>query len=192
MGQLNLLWSACSNDGGYNILEKPIARILYDILNYREKFMINFFDDVLKATDTSPGEIATAKVDMGKYYFDLFIKTDRQIIPIELKVDARDQNEQCRRYLETAEKMNNNISARMYYLTKDKHAPSPDSLKNEKILENDSKTIGNKTGVVLISYEDEILTWLESCSQDLKSSNEKNLCYQLELFKDIIREHLRN
>ena len=190
MGKLNLLWSACSNDGGYSILEKPVARILFDILNYRAKFMRNFFDDVLKATVRYSEEIATAKVDMGKYFFDLFIETDRQIIPIELKVDARDQNEQCRRYLEEVRKKNRNVPARMYYLTKDKHAPSPGSLKDEKILANDSRAIG--TGVVLISYEDEILTWLESCSRDLQSSNEKNLCYQLELFKDIIREHLKN
>lgn len=191
MGKLNLLWSACSNDGGYSVLEKPICRILFDIINYHEKFMENFFSDVLKATNISQAEIKTAKVDMGKYYFDFFIETDSQIIPIEVKVEARDQNEQCHRYLETARKVNKNVPALMYYLTKDKHEPSPESLKGEKVFENDLNSIGNATGVILISYQDEILNWLESCSQYLKNNNEKNFCYQLELFKDIIKEHLK-
>lgn len=191
MEKLNLLWSACSNDGGYNVLEKPICRILFDIINYHEEFMRNFFSDVLKATNISQAEIKTAKVDMGKYYFDFFIETDNQIIPIEVKVEARDQNEQCHRYLETARKVNKNVPARMYYLTKDKHAPSSESLSGEKVFENDLNSIGNATGVILVSYQDEILNWLERCSQYLESNNEKNFCYQLELFKDIIKEHLK-
>ena len=63
MGKLNLLWSACSNDGGYNVLEKPICRILFDIINYHEAFMRNFFSDVLKATNISQAEIKIAKVE---------------------------------------------------------------------------------------------------------------------------------
>ena len=77
-----LFWSACSNDGGYMLLEKPIGRILFDIINCDKKFMEFFCRDVLKATDFLPQEIETAKVDMGKYFLDLFIETDRQIIPI--------------------------------------------------------------------------------------------------------------
>ncbi len=79
----------------------------------------------------------------------------------------------------------------MYYLTKDGHAPSSESLSGEKVFENDLISIGNETGVVLITYRDEILNWLENCSRHLASNNEKNLCRQLELFKDIIREHLK-
>ena len=62
MEKLNLLWSACSNDGGYNVLEKPICRILFDIINYHEEFMRNFFGDVLKTTNISQAEIKTAKI----------------------------------------------------------------------------------------------------------------------------------
>ena len=197
MNKLNLLWSACSNYNGTNILEERIAIILCDILrnqnsypNQENKFMQNFFSDVLKATKISQSEIQTSKVDMGKYNFDLFIETDRQIIPIELKINATDQDKQCYRYLQTVRDINKNIPARLYYLTKDKHKPSDNSLNGEKILQNDINLINNDDGVILISYKDEILTWIENCSQDLKNNNEKYLYSQLEFFKDMIKENL--
>ena len=190
MEKLNLLWSACSNDGGYMILEKPIGRILFDIIKCDKKFMKLFCQDVLKATNFLQDEIKTAKVDMGTYYLDLFIKTERQIIPIELKVESGDRNEQCYRYLQTAREINKNVPTRLYYLTKDKHKPSVNSLNGEKILENDLKSVGNNDGVVLISYQDEILNWLEDCSQDLKNNSENYLSVQLEFLKDMIKENL--
>ena len=168
MGKLNLIWSACSNNGGYNVLEKPLERIFCDILRHKEKFMQNFFNDVLKATKISPEEIKTAKVDIEEKGIDLFIQTDRQIIPIELKIDACDQDKQCHRYLQTAREINKNVPARLYYLTKDKEnrKPSPESLNGEKIFDNDLNSVGNEEGVILISYKDEILNWLEDCSRD--------------------------
>lgn len=195
MKKFNLIWSACSNNGGWRVLEEPIGRILFDIINVDKKFMKLFCQDVLKATNFLSNEIENAKVDMGKHHFDLFIQTDNQIIPIELKVFARDQDKQCYRYLQTAREYNKNIKnipARLYYLTIDKknRQPSENSLNGEKILENDLNAVGDESGVILISYKDEILNWLESCSKDLKNAGEKNFCYQLELFKDIIREHL--
>ena len=198
MEKLNLLWSACSNYNGTNILEERILIILFDILknqnsypNQGNKFLKSFFDDVLKATDYSLKELEIAKIDMGKYNFDLFIETDRQIIPIEFKINAIDQDKQCYRYLQTVRDINKNVPARLYYLTKDKHKPSDNSLNDEKILENDLKNIGNEEGVICISYQDEILTWLEHCSQDLKNNNETYLYTQLEFLKDMIKKFMR-
>ena len=198
MEKLNLLWSACSNYNGTNILEERILIILFDILknqnsypNQGNKFLKSFFDDVLKATDYSLKELEIAKIDMGKYNFDLFIETDRQIIPIEFKINAIDQDKQCYRYLQTVRDINKNVPARLYYLTKDKHKPSDNSLNDEKILENDLKNIDNEEGVICISYQDEILTWLEHCSQDLKNNNETYLYTQLEFLKDMIKKFMR-
>ena len=198
MEKLNLIWSACSNYNGTNILEERILIILFDILknqnsypNQGNKFLKSFFDDVLKATDYSLEELEIAKIDMGKYNFDLFIETDRQIIPIEFKINAIDQDKQCYRYLQTVRDINKNVPARLYYLTKDKHKPSDNSLNDEKILENDLKNIGNEEGVICISYQDEILTWLEHCSQDLKNNNETYLYTQLEFLKDMIKKFMR-
>lgn len=192
MEKLNLIWSACSNNEGWRVLEEAIERILCDILRNREKFMQNFFDKVLKATKISQNEIKTAKVDIEERGIDLFIQTENQIIPIELKVFARDQDKQCYRYLQTAREFNKNVPARMYYLTIDKKTrqPSENSLNGEKILENDLNVVGDESGVILITYRAEIMNWLESCQQDLKNVGEKNFCYQLELFADIIKEHL--
>ena len=198
MEKLNLLWSACSNYNGTNILEERILIILFDILknqnsypNQGNKFLKSFFDDVLKATDYSLEELEIAKIDIGKYNFDLFIETDRQIIPIEFKINAIDQDKQCYRYLQTVRDINKNVPARLYYLTKDKHKPSDNSLNDEKILENDLKNIDNEEGVICISYQDEILTWLEHCSQDLKNNNETYLYTQLEFLKDMIKKFMR-
>ena len=188
--KFNLIWSACSNYQGTNILENRITIILFDIIKCDKKFMKFFCQDVLKATNFLPNEIETAKVDMGTHHFDLFIQTDRQIIPIELKIDARDQDKQCYRYLQKAKEINKNIPTLLYYLRKGERQPSPESLNGEEIFANDLNAVGNESGVVLISYKDEILNWIESCSQDLTNFGEKNFCYQLELFADIIREHL--
>ena len=146
---------------------------------------------VLKATDFLPQEVETAKVDMGTHNFDLFIQTDRQIIPIELKVESGDHNEQYYCYLQTAREINKNVPARLYYLTKDKHRPSTNRLNGEKVFENDLKSVvGNESGVILISYKDEILNGLKSCQQDLKNDDEKYLSVQLEFLKDMIKENL--
>ena len=75
-------------------------------------------------------------------------------------------------------------------MTKDKHKPSPNSLNVEKIFENNLKAVGNNDGVILVSYQDEILNWLENCSQELKNNNEKYLSVQLEFLKDMIRKNL--
>ena len=64
-------------------------------------------------------------------------------------------------------------------------------MNDEKILENDLKNIGNEEGVICISYQDEILTWLEHCSQDLKNNNETYLYTQLEFLKDMIKKFMR-
>ncbi|MBR6012937.1 MAG: PD-(D/E)XK nuclease family protein [Selenomonadaceae bacterium] len=192
MEKLNLIWSACSNNGGWRVLEESIEKILCDILRNREKFLQNFFDKVLKATKISQDEIKTAKVDIEKHNIDLVIETCNQLIPIELKVFAEDKDKQCYRYLQNARKINKNVPARLYYLTIDKKTrqPSENSLNGEKILENDLNAVGDNEGVVLISYEDEIMNWIKDCLQDLKNVGEKNFCYQLELFEDIIKEHL--
>ena len=192
MEKLNLLWSACSNNEGWRVLEAPVGRILFDIIKADKNFMKLFCQDVLKATNFLPDEIETAKIDMGTHHLDLFIQTDRQIIPIELKVFARDQDKQCYRYLQIAREYNKNVPARLYYLTinKETRKPSENSLNGEKIFANDLNAVGNESGVVLISYKDEILNWIESCSQDLTNFGEKNFCYQLELFADIIKKHL--
>ena len=159
MEKLNLLWSACSNNEGWRVLEAPVGRILFDIIKADKNFMKLFCQDVLKATNFLPDEIETAKIDMGTHHLDLFIQTDRQIIPIELKVFARDQDKQCYRYLQTAREYNKNIPARLYYLTKDKHEPSPESLNGEKVFDkNDLNAVGDESGVILITYKSQLLT----------------------------------
>ena len=191
MEKLNLLWSACSNYQGTNILENRIAIILFDLIKCDKKFMKLFCQDVLKATNFFPDEIETAKVDIGRNYFDLFIQTDRQIIPIELKIDARDQDKQCYRYLQKAKEINKNIPTRLYYLKKDDRQPSPESLNGEKVFDkSDLNAVGDESGVILITYKNEILNWLENCSQELKNSGEKYLSVQLEFLKDMIKENL--
>lgn len=190
MEKLNLIWSACSNYEGTNILENRIAIILFDIIKYDKKFMKLFCRDVLKATNFLQDEIETAKVDMGRHHFDLFIETNRQIIPIELKVDAHDQDKQCYRYLQTAREINKNVPARLYYFCKTGRKPSENSLNGEKILQNDSKLLGNAEGVVVVHYKAEILNWLEDCQQNLKNAGEKYLSVQLEFLKDMIKENL--
>lgn len=84
---------------------------------------------------------------------DLVIETEKSYIPIEVKIYAGDQNEQCKDYCKKAKSPNNKPT--MFYLTLYGSPPSPESLGD---LNDDDKKL-----IKLISFKNEILTWLEKC-----------------------------
>ena len=78
---------------------------------------------------------------------DLVIKMANKFIPIEVKIYAGEQANQCKDYVGKA------VGANLYYLTLDGHAPSVYSTGEEQ---------PNKK-INLISFSVEILEWLDKC-----------------------------
>ena len=124
--------------------EVVMCKILWAILNYEENnekiFLHSFFSDVLK-TDTSEDELAAADVlreyciPQSNRRIDIVIKTKKRFIPIEAKIFAGDQKNQCADYLEYADGCNGGKGKTvLYYLTTNNSKPTYYSVSgNEKL-----------------------------------------------------------
>lgn len=119
-------------------------------------YMKLFLEHVLKLDDALYADVnlenavvEREKVIIGNRRIDLFITIPgRACIPIEVKLDAGDQDAQCSDYYHYAK------NSPLYYLTLDRHMPSPVSL----------GTLPAKS-VRPISFGSEILDWLSACLQ---------------------------
>mgnify|MGYP000578994644 FL=1 len=138
------------------------SKLIYSILNdckLKKEFMLSFLKttDIISADDVSPNDFKIIDVEREKIFsngrLDLFIsckvKDKNYVIIIENKIFARDQYEQMDRYIEFANNYQADIK-KIFYLTLLGNAPSEDSA-------------SNLDQVNLISYDNEILTWIENC-----------------------------
>ena len=138
------------------------SKLIYSILNdckFKKEFMLSFLKttDIISADDVSPNDFKIIDVEREKIFsngrLDLFIsckvKDKNYVIIIENKIFARDQYEQMDRYIEFANNYQADIK-KVFYLTLLGNAPSEDSA-------------SNLDQVNLISYDNEILTWIENC-----------------------------
>ena len=116
-----------------------------------------FFDIVLtksqKPEKDSKVEILEEKSIESNRRIDIVIKYDDIIIPIEVKIHAGDQKDQCSDYVKYAK------NAPLYYLTIEGDKPS-----------NDSEYESVRDKVELVSWKT-ILKWLEVC---IEKANETN------------------
>lgn len=142
--------------------EVIICRVLHEILSpngshYQGNlYLKSFIKQVLKL-DISDDEISTANV-FREYVIDnsrridLVIKTKSRFIPIEVKIYAGEQKKQCYDYYKKA------INSNVYYLTRFGDCPSDYSLGSL-----------SKDKVTQISFERDILEWLDTCLREKES-----------------------
>ena len=144
--------------------EVKICRLIYELLSpdgshgQKSKFLKLFYSMVLKQTTLSETEIDTSLVE--REYFtpagrriDLFIKVGAYSFPIEVKIHAGDQKDQCKDYYDLATAPDGEERT-MYYLTLDGHDPSGYSLGTAKGIH-----------VVPISFASGIIPWLDACAK---------------------------
>lgn len=94
---------------------------------------------------------------------DLYIETAKGFYPIEVKIDADDQDCQLYRYYQYVKNKSDNNFV-VYYLTLDMRPPSKKSIKG--LNEQDMKNVRR------ISFEEHILPWLRNCAElSFKSPN---------------------
>ena len=123
---------------------------------------------------------------------DLLIKTDKRVIPIEVKIYAGDQEDQCKDYADWAKKQKKDKEYILYYLTLDGHYPSERSVDYEKNQydneEEIDKELKEKYKLTRISFKNDILKWIEDCIKDIRIIDKKQIVDNMMQFLNIIKE----
>ena len=98
------------------------------------------------------------RTDQGQ--FDIFLEKRKEAcIVIENKIDAKDQVSQLNRYYQDARKRFSDNQIKLIYLTLDGSSPDEKSLKAV----NGQGSDLSMDKVILISYREHIIKWLEEC-----------------------------
>ncbi len=104
---------------------------------------------------------------------DIVIETKNLFIPIEVKIYAGEQKNQCYDYFNYAYKKTNNSKIKVYYLTLFGSNPSSYSYKEKELLEK----------IIPISFSYNILNWINNC---IKNTHIDKINIILKQFKEAI------
>lgn len=110
-------------------------------------------------------------------FIDLYIETDKNIIVIENKLTAKDQEDQLMRYNKYCECMNGKDS-KLFYLTI-WGSKSPEAEKYNGQIKYQP-----------ISYRTTILSWLEKCMESAEISPYKNVVAGIKSYYDILKQRI--
>jgi len=139
--------------------ERIICRIIADLLNpegdhYKGCAFLNLFIEVINEKLIEPLAVNTENTRVYTEYgtdlnrrIDIVIEDENVFIPIEVKVNARDQENQISHYAGFSRKKNKKNYIPVFYLTIDRNDPE-----NAK-----------KDEYIPISFKNEILKWLNKC-----------------------------
>lgn len=108
------------------------------------------------APDLTDVRIAREKIIDNQRRIDVYIETADCKIPIEVKLYADDQPDQCFDYIKYAYGAN----GKLYYLSLDGHEPTMKSVKNTDLRDK----------VVCISFSEHIMKWLSLCQKECSQS----------------------
>ncbi|MBQ6900583.1 MAG: PD-(D/E)XK nuclease family protein [Firmicutes bacterium] len=152
------------------IVEKEVimCRMLTDLINPKgahgrgAAFLKIFFTEVL-GIDGNGYDLKKAIVQKEHVIpcstrrIDITIEIDDLFIPIEVKIDACEQSQQCFDYYQYAKKIKKIENPIVYYLTKYGNMPS------ERSTRRGSKKLSVEKDICTISFRDNITRWLEEC-----------------------------
>ena len=157
---------------GIEYRETYVCKMIGDLLSPQGKhglgsvFIKHFFKQkeftALNISDTELENATVVREDSTNEgrRIDLTIQTASWIIPIEAKIDAGDQPNQCADYffeIEDRAKIYGRKASELFYLTLDGRRPSSNSMISRKgVPLPDSK-------VITITWNENILAWLEDC-----------------------------
>ncbi|MEA5082646.1 MAG: PD-(D/E)XK nuclease family protein [Lachnospiraceae bacterium] len=147
--------------------EVMMCRVLFDILNPRGHhnngsiYLKSFLQDILKMEDIEDTLLRETRVYKEFLIeedrrIDIVIKNDKFFIPIEVKIHAGEQENQCYDYYIHALKHDSN--AKVVYLTKFGTAPSEYST---HMINKSVRSFVPANRIVFISFAEHIRIWLE-------------------------------
>lgn len=165
--------------------EVQLCKFIYEIISplgrhyQKDIYLKLFLEDVLNIDLNTFTEREWKSLEVFREYvcvssrrIDLLIRTNKRFIPIEVKIYAKDQPQQCYDYWRVAnEARSNNKEIKIYYLSINGHFPSEDSIvsKTEKL---------EKENIRCISFEKHILKWLKYCL-DLEETKKVQSLYEI-------------
>jgi hypothetical protein len=148
--------------------EVTICRIIYELISpkgshcqgnlYLKLFVKHVLGMEFSDLDYRTVKVSREYVMSDDRRIDLVIETQDKSIPIEVKIYAGDQSNQCFDYF-SKKAQNSNL----FYLTLGGHAPSPASAGRLTPIHGDKNEVIGYKEVTQISFDNEILTWLNYC-----------------------------
>ncbi len=175
----------------YNILTSVLdksdevrlhSRMIFSLLNpigkhYQGTLFLEKFISGLKVEQFN---INIDNCSIRKEYknIDLYITDGNKHIIVENKIDAKDQENQIKRYIDVIQEKGDQLSENdilVVYLSLDREVPSVYSLDDLKIM--DEYIERNEKKVALfksIHYKEEMLTWLKSCQEEIQNITNLN------------------
>jgi len=175
----------------YNILTSVLdksdevrlhSRMIFSLLNpigkhYQGTLFLEKFISGLKVEQFN---INIDNCSIRKEYknIDLYITDGNKHIIVENKIDAKDQENQIKRYIDVIQEKDDQLSENdilVVYLSLDREVPSAYSLDDLKIM--DEYIERNEKKVALfksIHYKEEMLTWLKSCQEEIQNITNLN------------------
>ena len=154
--------------------EVKICRVIYELLSplgchYQGSVYLKLFmETVLGIENVDEDELHSAKVFREriideKRRIDLLIETNKRMIPIEVKIYAKEQSDQCYDYYEYVVKFNKKITPQLFYLTRFGNEPSSAG----GLTCSDDKY--SSSNIICISFAQDILRWLELCLKETET-----------------------
>lgn len=147
--------------------EVCICRFIHELINPKGShyqgytYLKMFVEEVLNMKfndyDYKKAVVKREYVICNERRVDLVIEIADKVIPIEVKIYAKDQENQCYDYYKYCAKNSN-----VFYLTLRGGCPSKESANNLTHIYENSNIIGYKE-VSQISFDNEILSWLSKC-----------------------------
>ena len=159
------------------------SNFIFELLNHRGShnqerlFLKLFLENVLGLTDYGDIEKAEAfqeSFTSEKRRIDFVIQTEKYQIGIEMKIDATDQNNQLKDYMNELKKAKGK-EPKLYYLTLTGYEASKESVGREE---------GKKVEYSLVSFENDIYQWITTCIE--KSATIPLLREGLSHYKNLI------
>lgn len=175
---------------GISWLEVRMCRILAEIINphgsheQKSRFLKSFVSEVLEI-DVPDNELQKATV-VTEYptdkqrRIDIVISTDNIFIPIEVKLFAKDQKNQCGEYYKFASSKSKQ-PIKVYYLTIDGHLPQ--ETHGLTPVKKDGELVGFEE-VSVLSFKTDICNWLGKIIDE--TNDIPKIIFGIEQFKNAL------
>lgn len=152
--------------------------------HYRGDLFLKLFLETCGIGDFGIDTSRTAVLKEFKH-IDIYISDGKKHIILENKVYAKDQAAQIARYIDTI-KMEGAKDEDIYvlYLHPDGNLPKEYSLGEYKPYNTKLKKDGSSINFKVITYEDQILSWIDRCKNEVSNLTDLNIF--LSQYKDVI------
>jgi len=178
------------NVAGIATSEVHMCNVLFELLNpngrhnqgnkYLKAFIKHFFRKDLWPFPQPIAKDISVKMEQGtdkNRRIDIVMQDRTRLIPIEVKIFAKDQTNQCADYLKFAKEKSLSDDTKLFYLTPDGRPPYDES----------AKDLYRKKEIIAISWSD-ISEWLRKCETMTKGKDKKHVGIIIRQFASAVQK----